>query len=121
MFEIIVRQNFSAAHQIEGYPGNCSELHGHNWRIELCIGVGELNELGMALDFKQAKKILREIIGKLDHTFLNDNPFCSGGNPTAERLAELIYIQAAGKIPEKVSINSVTVWESENAGVRYSK
>ncbi len=120
MFEIIVRQRFSAAHQIEGYPGDCSELHGHNWMIELCIGVSELNELGMALDFRRAKEILGEIIGKLDHTFLNDNPFCAGGNPTAERIAELIYNGVTGKVPDGVSINSVTVWESENAGVRYS-
>lgn len=121
MFEIIVKKKFSAAHRITGYPGDCSKLHGHNWLIELRLGVEKLNDLGMAFDFRKAKDILEECMEKLDHTCLNDNPFLDGGNPTAERLAEIIFNELKQKVPDDVSVLSVEVWESDNAGVRYWK
>ena len=119
MFEIIVRERFCGAHKIEGYHGRCAELHGHNWTVEMRFGTEKLNELGMAFDFRAAKRILKNIICSLDHTYLNDNPLLSGENPTAERLAKIIYDEVQKRVPQEISVLSATVWESENTAVEY--
>jgi len=119
MFEIIVRDKFSAAHRIENYPGNCASLHGHNWTVELVFSSCELDELGMAMDFRSAKSILRALIAELDHTFLNENSILCGKNPTAEQLAVHFYKRAVEEAPAQTKVSSVTVWEADNAGVRY--
>ena len=52
MFELDIRREFSAAHQLKGYNGDCSNLHGHNWTVEVFIRSEHLDEVGIALDFK---------------------------------------------------------------------
>ncbi|RKZ35016.1 6-carboxytetrahydropterin synthase QueD [bacterium] len=132
MFELTIRRRFSAAHQIEGYPGNCSNLHGHNWLVEVRVGVNTLDELGMAFDFRKIKEILDTVLNKLDHTNLNENPLLNGKNPTAEMLAITIYTELKENLTRlmetepngkstDMQILSVDVWESDNAGVRYSE
>ena len=119
MYELVVKRRFSAAHRVEGYPGNCSRLHGHNWTVVLRVVADRLDEIGMAFDFRELKKILDGIIARLDHTYLNDNPLLGGINPTAENLARKIFELVAGQLPEGVRVASVEVWESENSGARY--
>ena len=119
MFEVIVREKFCAAHQIEGYRGKCSELHGHNWIMEIRFQINKLDGLGMSLDFANAKELLREVVGSLDHSFLNKNPLLAGENPTAERLVIVIYNLVSAKTPADIKIASVTIWESDNSAVTY--
>ena len=52
MYEVIVRDHFSAAHQLRNYGGMCENLHGHNWKIEVIVS---------ALKF--AKKTGAKILG----------------------------------------------------------
>ncbi len=120
MFEIVVKEHFSAAHRIDGYPGSCSNLHGHNWNVEMCLRIEKLNEIGMAFDFREAKKILSDVIQKLDHSFLNDNPLLENGNPTAERIAMVIFDEISSRIADDIKIASITVWESDSTAVKYS-
>ncbi len=115
----MVKRRFSAAHKVEGYPGNCSRLHGHNWTVVLRVVADSLDEIGMAFDFRELKKILDGIIAQLDHTYLNDNPILEGINPTAENLARKIFELVAGQLPEGVKVASVEVWESDNSGAKY--
>ena len=119
MYELVVKRRFSAAHKVEGYPGNCSRLHGHNWTVVLRVVADSLDEIGMAFDFRELKKILDGIIAQLDHTYLNDNPILEGINPTAENLARKIFELVAGQLPEGVKVASVEVWESDNSGAKY--
>jgi len=121
MFEIIVEEHFSAAHRIEGYSGSCSNLHGHNWLVQMCLRAKNLNEIGMALDFRRAKKLLRKVLEKLDHTFLNDNQFLKGENPTAERIAKAIFDEISLEVEDGIEVAHITVWESNSTAVRYSR
>ena len=34
MYTISVTTNFSAAHKLNGYQGNCERIHGHNWTVK---------------------------------------------------------------------------------------
>ena len=58
MYEILVKGDFSSAHNLRGYKGKCEELHGHNWKVELAAGSDNLDKIGMVLDFKFLKKKL---------------------------------------------------------------
>jgi 6-pyruvoyltetrahydropterin/6-carboxytetrahydropterin synthase len=46
IFEVYVQTHFSAAHRLEGYPGDCSRTHGHNWIIEVFVRCSALNDIG---------------------------------------------------------------------------
>lgn len=120
MFDITVTTQFSAAHQIPGYPGACARLHGHNWKIEVTIRALTLDHLGMALDYHQAEQMLFPIISELDHTNLNDHPFFSGRTTTSENVAFFIHSrmkQALGNDLQaknrKLSLMAVTVYETD--------
>jgi 6-pyruvoyltetrahydropterin/6-carboxytetrahydropterin synthase len=83
MFELAVELTFSAAHRIEGHPGPCAQLHGHNYRVETTVASERLNDHGMVLDFGDLKQICGQAIAPLDHSFLNDCPAFAEANPTA--------------------------------------
>jgi 6-pyruvoyltetrahydropterin/6-carboxytetrahydropterin synthase len=114
--------DFAAAHSLRGYPGDCSRLHGHNWKVEVQVTARELNEIGMGLDFKDIKQATKEIIGRLDHYNLNDIKPFDEINPTAENISAYLYRELSGAINDgRVKIDCVTLWETERACVTYSE
>jgi 6-pyruvoyltetrahydropterin/6-carboxytetrahydropterin synthase len=62
------KMTFSAAHFVMGAE-YCESLHGHNYEVDIEI-FGELNELGMVLDFRDVKKKVRSLCKTLDHRVL---------------------------------------------------
>ncbi len=74
IFEISVTTEFSAAHSLQGYPGNCAQVHGHNWTVEVFVRCRELNAIGIGIDFREVKRAIRESIETLDHSCLNEHP-----------------------------------------------
>jgi 6-pyruvoyltetrahydropterin/6-carboxytetrahydropterin synthase len=123
VFELTVEIQFSAAHQIEGHPGPCARLHGHNYTAVITAAGDRLNDQGMLLDFGELKEICREVISPLDHSFLNDLPAFASANPTAEGLARYIYQGVASKLPSTphsgVRVARVTVYESDHSYATY--
>ena len=116
MYELKVVTHFSAAHQLKMVSKKCENLHGHNWKIEVCVAGPELNDAGVLLDFGEIKAHLAEIMERLDHKFLNDLDFFKDGNPSSENIAHYI----ARSIQEKmngstVKVTRVTAWESDSA------
>jgi 6-pyruvoyltetrahydropterin/6-carboxytetrahydropterin synthase len=120
MYELLIEAEFSAAHKLREYHGACENLHGHNWRVELVVAGETLGPLGMLMDFRDLKGLLREVLGRYDHVFLNDLQDFQSQNPTTENLARLIFERCAERFPEGVVVRSVAVWESAKAGARYS-
>ena len=122
MYRLMVSASFAAAHQLKGYGGKCEDLHGHNWQVQLYVRADELNEIGLALDFKEMKGCLRTILQPLDHRYLNDLPPFQSCNPSSENIARYIYGQASEILKgSKVRVDSVRVWESENAYAEFSE
>jgi len=124
MYQLMVRDMFSAAHYIPGYKGNCSKLHGHNWTVEVFFNA-ELLKNGLAIDFKEIKNSLGEILEELDHTNLNDHEWFKKYSPTCENIADYIYWQLSKKewksAVRSSRLHSVRIWESENAYAEYSE
>ncbi|WP_261341682.1 6-pyruvoyl trahydropterin synthase family protein [Candidatus Kuenenia stuttgartensis] len=44
MFELIIDTDFAAAHNLRGYKGQCENLHGHNWKVQVVFEVGKAGQ-----------------------------------------------------------------------------
>lgn len=122
MFELKVKTDFAAAHQLTMVGEKCENLHGHNWKVEVYVSGKELNPAGVLVDFGDIKKAVREIMSSLDHKFLNELDAFKTAQPSSERIAVYIaekmqpYLE---KLNESVWISRVSAWESDDACATY--
>jgi len=101
---------FEAAHRLDGYPGNCWNLHGHSYKVEVEVGPTRLNASplpSMVMDLADLKKVVQPVIDKLDHSFLNDILL----EPTAENLCVFIKDSLALDL----NVVRVRVWETHSS------
>lgn len=120
MFELMIETTFSAAHQLRGYMGKCEYLHGHNWKVQVHVSAEKLNEIDIAMDFHELKRLTNEVTAPLDHTFLNDVFPFTEKNPSSENIAKWIYDSLKKKIiDDHVQVTAVSVWESDTASATY--
>jgi len=120
MFELKIVTAFAAAHQLRMVSKKCENLHGHNWKIEVCVRGETLNKAGVLIDFGELKKYVSEIIESLDHKFLNELDYFSSGNPSSENIAMYIAQQLQKLLHDSsVIVFSVTSWESDDACATY--
>jgi len=120
MYELTIETKFSAAHQLRGYQGRCERLHGHNWRVNVSIEADQLNDIGLAIDFKDLKDATNEFLVQLEHTFLNEVFPFTELNPSSENIAKWLYDALSKKLNDgNLRISAVTVWESDTASATY--
>ena len=120
MYEVDIVKDFSAAHNLRGYQGNCSNLHGHNWSVQAVIRARELDAIGIAVDFRKLKTELETLLAAFDHTNISELECFRHINPTSENLARVIYEQLAARInDERVKVARVRVCESAGSGATY--
>lgn len=122
MFELKVITDFAAAHQLKMVAKKCENLHGHNWKIEVCVAGETLNNAGVLMDFGKMKKYVSEIIKKLDHKFLNELDYFQDDNPpSSENIAKYIAKELQAQINNSsIRVSRVTTWESDAACATYS-
>jgi len=120
MFTVCKEFTFSAAHAIRGHTRGCQNLHGHNYRVRLCVSTEELDPLGMVIDFGDLKEIAREVLGRFDHSVLNEHPpFDGERNTTAEQLAEYVFHEVARRLPAGRRMRRVEVRETDTSTAIY--
>ena len=120
MFEIEIDRSFSAAHQLRGYNGACCKLHGHNYKITVTVRSSELDEIGIALDFKKLKAELDALLAEYDHSNLSELADFQAVNPTSENLARTIYRKISEKMNSgTIRVHRVRVGESDHSAVTY--
>ena len=121
-YNLKIVTDFASAHTLRDYPGACSRMHGHNWKVEVEVIATELDNVGMGIDFKAIKKATKQVTAELDHRYLNEIKPFDEINPTAENLAAYIYKGVSELINnQRVEVSAVTLWETERACVRYSE
>ncbi|MBQ8300987.1 MAG: 6-carboxytetrahydropterin synthase QueD [Clostridia bacterium] len=85
MYEVKKRLEISAAHKLcLDYDSKCTNLHGHNWIVDVYLQSKTLDSNGMVMDFTHIKKKIQD---KFDHKVINE---VVDFNPTAENLAKYI-------------------------------
>lgn len=110
MYRVKKRLEIAGAHKLSlDYESKCSNIHGHNWIVEIYMRSKNLDRNGMVMDFTHIKK---EIHDALDHKYIND---VVQVNPTAENIARWI----CEKLGEKCY--KVTVQESEGNVAEYER
>ncbi len=120
MFTLCVKNSFSAAHKLEDYHGKCEELHGHNFIVEALFNGEEVGKSGMVIDFQILKGLLKEVLNKLDHTYINDIPFFNQRASSSEYIAMYIYDELKRAMENgPARLIEVKVWESETAWASY--
>ena len=120
IFEVYVKSHFSAAHSLEGYPGDCAHIHGHNWMVEVFVKCAQLDEIGIGIDFREIKQAVKEVIQGLDHFNLNDLPAFKEVNPTSENIAKFLYHELGKQLnSDGVKVSKVKVSETPGAGAFY--
>jgi len=121
VYELSVRTHFSAAHHLRGYDGKCADQHGHNWEVEVFVAGDKLNEMGILIDFRLLKDILKELLGVLDHADLNKVDAFLAKNPTSENIARFICEELSTRISDTgCRVSRVSVRETPETASVYT-
>ena len=136
MLKITKSVRFDAAHVLTNHKGLCKNLHGHTYRVDVCVRQAENDSADMVMDFKDVKRICEEIVlSRFDHAFIYDEtsegeteiaavvkkhgmrtaplPFRS----TAENIAKWIFSELKGHI---CGLYSVRLYETADSCAEYS-
>jgi 6-pyruvoyltetrahydropterin/6-carboxytetrahydropterin synthase len=120
VFEVYVKTHFSAAHRLEGYPGDCARSHGHNWIVEVHVRCSELDSIGIGMDFRDIKEAVKAVVQRLDHYDLNELVPFNTVNPTSENIAKYLYREVSKTLnSESARVSRVKVSETPGAGACY--
>ena len=130
-FMVMKMVDFCYGHRLLNYNGKCKNLHGHNGQIEIYIGSGSLDELGMVVDFTEIKPVVKCWVDEnLDHRLLlcckdplvpllqqmGEPIYLMDENPTAENIARHIYQEVKR---QKFNVTEVRLWESSSSFASY--
>lgn len=120
MYQISILTHFSAAHSLRNYGGECENLHGHNWKVEVTVSTEKLDEAGMTIDFTLLKQKTNSIIKHLDHHHLNEIPHFVKINPSSENIAAYLFNLLKEELNDTtVKLTEVSVWESDTSKASY--
>ncbi|MEW6534612.1 MAG: 6-carboxytetrahydropterin synthase [Candidatus Auribacterota bacterium] len=102
--------------------GQCSNLHGHNYILEVTVR-GDINdESGMIINLNTVGKIVNEkIVNVIDHTNLNtDIPAFTDRVPTLENMVMVFWDWLEQALPPG-TLAKLTLYETENNKIEYTK
>jgi 6-pyruvoyltetrahydropterin/6-carboxytetrahydropterin synthase len=131
MYAVTKRIEFCYGHRLLDYDGICKHPHGHNAVVEIEIKAEGLDARNMVVDFGDIRRVMKTWIDReLDHKMIlrQDDPlvaslhalgepvFVIDTNPTAERIARLIYDVSRER---KLNVSRVTVWETPTSWATY--
>ena len=121
MYRLMIKTSFAAAHDLINYQGDCENLHGHNWRVEVVVAAKELDKAGLGIDFKILKKQTNSLLDELDHKYLNDLTPFQNNSPSSENISRYLFERLSETLNnENITVEKINVWESENACASYS-
>ncbi len=122
MYLLKVEESFDAAHWLRDYEGDCARLHGHHWTVEMSIAGQELGRGDLLIDFVDVKRMLRDVLGALDHRCINEVPPFDEISPTSESLARYLYRALKDQLAQVapgLRLAEVRVSESPQTAVIY--
>ena len=133
MYSVTKRIDFCYGHRLLDYDGICKHPHGHNAAVEVDVRTDRLDNRNMVADFSDIKRIVKGWIDReLDHKMIlrHDDPlvevlraqgepvYTIESNPTAERLAKLIFETASGL---GFNVAAVRLWETPGSCATYTR
>ena len=133
LHSIEVTHSTSTAHIVTGHPGECKNLHGHNYNFRIVVTSFRLDELGMVMDFSSLRKYVKNYLDEnFDHKTIiyekderaealrNLGARIVSYNPTAENMAEKIWEDLNSLFrDEEYFVELVSVEETTNNKALY--
>lgn len=132
MYSVTKRIEFCYGHRLLDYEGMCRHPHGHNAVAEIELCAESLDARNMVADFGDIKRLVKGWVDReLDHRMIlrHDDPLVTSlrelgepvyvidSNPTAERIARLLYdVSRQQGLPAV----RVTVWETPSSWATYA-
>ncbi|MBM4158601.1 MAG: 6-carboxytetrahydropterin synthase [Ignavibacteria bacterium] len=101
--------------------GKCSNIHGHNYYLEITV-CGETDPTtGYVIDLKLLKQIIdKEILEKVDHQHLNDLEMFKDVIPTTENIAKVFWNILKDKVCSwNYRLYSIKIYETEKNFIEY--
>lgn len=107
---------FEAAHMLPRVPDGhkCKRLHGHSFRVEVHVSDALEPTLGWVMDFADIKTVVKPVIARLDHFYLND--IAGLDNPTSENIARWLWRHIQPLLPR---LSAIVVKETCTSGCIY--
>lgn len=137
MLSVTKTVRFDAAHVLTDHPGQCRNLHGHTYRVDVQVRQNPADAGDMVMDFKDLKRVVGEcILERFDHSFIYDESSAGEGEiaavlkkngmrvaaipfrSTAENLARHFFGMLRPHVP---GLGSVKVWETPDSCAEYSE
>lgn len=88
--------------------------------MQAVIQAKELDQIGIAVDFKKLKKELDSILDVFDHTNISEHDAFKDINPTSEIIAKVIFELLSAKMNDgNVAVIRIRVCESPGSGATY--
>ncbi len=126
--------NFEMAHALQGYDGPCKNIHGHSYELFVTV-IGKPIEdkgspkIGMVIDFKDLKSIVKEnIIYEFDHALVISSEtdtdhikelqrnyekiIVTPYQPTTENYLADFVERIRNKLPEGLKLHSMKIQET---------
>ena len=125
---------FDMAHALPGHDGLCKNIHGHSYELLVTL-IGEpINDQnspknGMVIDFKDLKKIIKDlIVDQFDHSLVlrDDTPealltqmqiaysriILVNYQPTSENMIIDFANRIKNRLPDNVKLHPLKLWET---------
>ena len=125
---------FDMAHALPGHDGLCKNIHGHSYELLVTL-IGEpINDQnspknGMVIDFKDLKKIIKDlIVDQFDHSLVlrDDTPealltqmqiaysriILVNYQPTSENMIIDFANRIKNRLPDNVKLHHLKLWET---------
>ncbi|MBI4040637.1 MAG: 6-carboxytetrahydropterin synthase [Deltaproteobacteria bacterium] len=120
MYEVIVKNHFSAAHQLKSEKGVYENLHGHNWKIDVVVEAPQLDAIGTVIDFSVVEHETQCLVDLFDHRVLNELKCFEDLNPSSENVARFCFESLKEKLKAyPIQLKKVTIWETDFLGASY--
>ena len=126
--------DFEMAHVLKDYDGPCRNIHGHSYKLFVTITGSPIADasspkLGMVMDFKDLKEIVKKnIIDRFDHALVvnsETDPLMIAGmkkhmenvievdyQPTSENLVADFAGIISAQLPANVQLHNLRLWET---------
>lgn len=116
-----------AGHRLQKHESKCRNVHGHRYKFEIEVSACELDTVGRVIDFGCIKEVIGTWLDEnFDHAFIAEynDPlimwlaenkqkfFIFDSPPTAENLAKFVFNLCVQRLPETLTVESVTCWET---------
>lgn len=111
MYEVGITSTFHASHSLKGDFGPATEVHAHDYRVDVMVRGAKLTSDGVLVDIVQLEHAVRGITDRWHDRCLDEIEELRGVNTTVEQVAEYLHSRISTALLSPELTIEVRVWE----------